>query len=78
MHAASGPWGWPRLNPNNQARLSIRPVVVACPGLHYVWLAVALPRSIEGGMVLSQARKDMDSLRIAVEAGLSQVRAWRS
>ena len=41
-------------------------------------LATGLLASIEGGMVLSQARKDMDSLRIAVEAGLSQVRAWRS
>ena len=41
-------------------------------------LATGLLASIEGGMVLSQARKDMASLRIAVEAGLAQVRAWRS
>ncbi len=39
-------------------------------------LATGLLASIEGGMVLSQARKDMASLRIAVEAGLAQVRAW--
>jgi TetR/AcrR family transcriptional repressor of nem operon len=37
-------------------------------------LATALLASIEGGMVLSQARKDIASLRIAVEAGLGQVR----
>ena len=37
-------------------------------------LATGLLASIEGGMVLSQARKDMASLRVAVEAGLAQVR----
>jgi len=41
-------------------------------------LATGLLASIEGGMVLSQARQDMTSLRVAVEAGLAQVRAWRS
>jgi len=39
-------------------------------------LATALLASIEGGMVLSQARKDPASLRIAVEAGLAQVRTY--
>jgi TetR/AcrR family transcriptional repressor of nem operon len=39
-------------------------------------LATGLLASIEGGMVLSQARKDMASLRIAVEAGLARVRAY--
>jgi TetR/AcrR family transcriptional regulator, transcriptional repressor for nem operon len=39
-------------------------------------LATGLLASIEGGMVLSQARKDMASLRVAVEAGFAQVRAW--
>jgi hypothetical protein len=39
-------------------------------------LATGLLASIESGMVLSQARKEMASLRIAVEAGLAQVRAW--
>ena len=41
-------------------------------------LATGLLASIEGGMVLSQARKDIASLRIAVEAGLGQVRAHLS
>jgi AcrR family transcriptional regulator len=39
-------------------------------------LATALLASIEGGMVLSQTRKDPASLRIAVEAGLAQVRSY--
>jgi TetR/AcrR family transcriptional regulator, transcriptional repressor for nem operon len=39
-------------------------------------LATRLLASIEGGMVLSQARKDITSLRIAVDAGLAQVRAY--
>jgi AcrR family transcriptional regulator len=38
-------------------------------------LATGLLASIEGGMVLSQARKDIASLRTAVDAGLEQVRA---
>ena len=37
-------------------------------------LAMGLLASIEGGMVLSQARKDVASLRIAVDTGLAQVR----
>jgi len=41
-------------------------------------LATGLLASIEGGMVLSQARKDMTSLYVAVEAGLGQVRACLS
>jgi AcrR family transcriptional regulator len=41
-------------------------------------MATALLASIEGGMALSQARKDMASLHVAVEAGLAQVRAWAS
>jgi len=38
-------------------------------------LATGLLASIEGGMVLSQTRKDIAPLHIAVEAGLGQVRA---
>ena len=38
-------------------------------------LAMGLLASIEGGMALGQARKDMESLRVAVQAGLAQVRA---
>jgi AcrR family transcriptional regulator len=39
-------------------------------------LATALLAGIEGGMVLSQARKDPASLRVAVEAGLAQLRTF--
>ena len=38
-------------------------------------LATGLLASIEGGMVLSQARQDISALRVAVAAGLGQVRA---
>jgi len=41
-------------------------------------LATGLLASIEGGMVLSQTRKDIGSLRIAVDAGLAQIRAHAS
>jgi len=41
-------------------------------------LATGLLASNEGGMVLSQARRDVASLRVAVEAGLSRVRAFAS
>ena len=41
-------------------------------------LATGLLASIEGGMVLSQTRKDVASLRIAVNAGLAQVRTYLS
>ena len=37
-------------------------------------LATVLLAAIEGGMVLSQVRKDVASLRIAVDAALAQVR----
>lgn len=39
-------------------------------------LATALLAGIEGGMVLSQTRKDPASLHIAVEAGLAQLRTY--
>jgi AcrR family transcriptional regulator len=41
-------------------------------------LATGLLAGIEGGMVLSQARQDMTSLRVAVEAGLANVRTYAS
>jgi AcrR family transcriptional regulator len=41
-------------------------------------LAAGLLASIEGGMVLSQTRRDMASLRVAVDAGLAGVRACLS
>jgi AcrR family transcriptional regulator len=41
-------------------------------------LATGLLASLEGGMVLSQARKDMASLRVAVDGALAQVRSFLS
>ena len=41
-------------------------------------LATALLASIEGGLVLSQARKDPATLKVAVDAGLGGVRAFLS
>jgi TetR/AcrR family transcriptional regulator, transcriptional repressor for nem operon len=41
-------------------------------------LATGLLAGIEGGMVLSQARKDPASLHVAVEAGLAQLRTYLS
>lgn len=46
----------------------------AAPGV----LATALLASIEGGLVLSQARKDPATLKVAVDAGLARVRAFLS
>src|SRR5215831_9766773 len=45
-----------------------------CPIGSLAALATALLASIEGGMMLSQTRKDAASLRVAVDAGLGQVR----
>src|SRR6266487_2523133 len=39
-------------------------------------LATGLLAAIEGGMALSQARRDMASLRIAVDAGITHLRTW--
>ena len=41
-------------------------------------LATGLLASIEGGLVLSQVRKDVASLRVAVEAGLARLRTCPS
>ena len=46
----------------------------ASPGV----LATTLLASLEGGMVLSQTRQDPASLRIAVDAGLAQIRRFLS
>ena len=72
MQAAAGFDAWERLladalermRQRGELRADARPAV----------LATGLLASIEGGMVLSQARKDVASLRIAVDAGLAQVR----
>jgi TetR/AcrR family transcriptional repressor of nem operon len=57
-----------RMRQDGELRADARPAV----------LATGLLASIEGGMVLSQARKDTASLRVAVEAGLARVRAFLS
>ena len=54
-----------RMRQRGELRADARPAV----------LATGLLASIEGGMVLSQARRDAASLRVAVDAGLGQVRA---
>ena len=41
-------------------------------------LATALLASIEGGLLLSQTRKDAASLRIAVQAALAYVKTYRA
>ena len=53
-----------RMRQRGELRVDAQPAV----------LATGLLASIEGGMVLSQTRKDVASLRVAVEAGLAQVR----
>ena len=74
VQAAAGFDAWERLFADALGRMrergELRPD--AAPQV----LATALLASIEGGMVLSQARKDMASLRIAVDAGLAQVRTY--
>lgn len=73
LQAAAGFDAWERLLAGALERMrqrgELRPD--AAPAV----LATGLLASIEGGMVLSQARKDMASLRVAVDAGLARVRA---
>jgi TetR/AcrR family transcriptional regulator, transcriptional repressor for nem operon len=73
MQAAAGFDAWERLLADALERMRQRGELRAdaSPAV----LATALLASIEGGMVLSQARKDIASLHVAVEAGLGQVRA---
>jgi AcrR family transcriptional regulator len=73
LQAAAGFDAWERLLA--QALERMRQGGELRAGADPAVLATGLLASLEGGMVLSQARKDMASLRIAVEAGLSQVRA---
>jgi AcrR family transcriptional regulator len=76
LQAAAGFGAWEqllaealeRMRKNGELRADAEPAT----------LATGLLASIEGGMVLSQTRKDIASLRIAVEAGLGQVRAHLS
>ena len=73
LQAAAGFDAWERLLAGALERMRQRGELRAdaVPAV----LATGLLASIEGGMVLSQARKDMASLRVAVEAGLARVRA---
>ncbi len=76
LQAAAGFDAWERLLTDAVERMRQRGELrtEASPAV----LATGLLASIEGGMVLSQARKDMTSLRVAVEAGLAQVRSFLS
>ncbi len=76
LQAAAGFDAWERLLSDALERMRKRGELHAdaSPAV----LATGLLASIEGGMVLSQARKEMASLRAAVEAGLGQVRACLS
>jgi AcrR family transcriptional regulator len=72
MQAAAGFGAWERLLADALERMRQRGELRtdAQPAV----LATGLLASIEGGMVLSQTRKDVASLRIAVDTGLAQVR----
>jgi TetR/AcrR family transcriptional repressor of nem operon len=76
LQAAAGFDAWERLLADALERMRQRGELRAdaAPAV----LARGLLASIEGGMVLSQARKDIASLRIAVDTGLAQVRAHLS
>jgi AcrR family transcriptional regulator len=72
VQAATGFDAWERLLADALERMRQR--ADAPPAM----LATGLLASIEGGMVLSQARQDMTSLRVAVETGLAHVRTYAS
>ena len=76
LQAAAGFDAWERLLADALERMRQRGELRA--DASPATLATGLLASIEGGMVLSQARKDMASLRVAVEAGLARVRAYLS
>ena len=73
MQAAAGFDAWERLLADALERMRQRGELRA--DAQPAVLATGLLASIEGGMVLSQARQDMASLRIAVDTGLAHVRA---
>jgi len=74
MQAAAGFDAWERLLADALERMRQRGELRAdaVPAV----LATGLLASIEGGMVLSQTRNDVASLRTAVDAGLAQIRAY--
>ena len=74
LQAAAGFDAWERLLADVLERMRQRGELRADTPSAAV--ATGLLASIEGGMVLSQARKDMASLRIAVEAGLARVQEY--
>jgi TetR/AcrR family transcriptional regulator, transcriptional repressor for nem operon len=76
LQAAAGFDAWEKLLADALERMRKRGELR--PDAKPAVLATGLLASIEGGMVLSQARKDMASLRVAVDAGLAGVRAFRS
>jgi AcrR family transcriptional regulator len=73
VQAAAGFDAWERLLADALERMRQRGELRA--DAEPAVLATGLLAGIEGGMVLSQARRDMASLRVAVAAGLAQVRA---
>ena len=76
LQAAAGFDAWERLLADALERMRERGELRA--DAQPAVLATGLLASIEGGMVLSQTRKDIASLRIAVNAGLAQVRTHLS
>jgi TetR/AcrR family transcriptional repressor of nem operon len=76
LQAAAGFDAWERLLADALERMRQRGELRA--DAEPAALATGLLASIEGGMVLSQARQDIASLRIAVEAGLGQVQTHLS
>ena len=75
LQAAAGFDAWEKLLADALERMRERGELR--PDAEPAALATGLLASIEGGMVLSQARKDAASLRVAVDAGLAGVRAFR-
>ena len=76
LAAAAGFDAWERLLADALERMRQRGELRA--DIPSAVLATGLLASIEGGMVLSQVRKDVASLRIAVEAGLARIRTCSS
>jgi AcrR family transcriptional regulator len=74
LQAAAGFDAWERLLADALERMRQRGELRA--EAEPAVLATGLLASIEGGMVLSQTRKGIASLRIAVEAGIAHVRAY--
>jgi len=74
LQAAAGFDAWERLLADALQRIRQRGELRA--EAEPAVLATGLLASIEGGMVLSQTRKGIASLHIAVEAGIAHVRAY--